>query len=318
MKEVLNKGICFFILFLLFTGLFPLKLQGGNEWSILKGPYLGQKPPGMTPELFAPGIISTDASEGSSGFLNKASVFLFQRIIDRKSHTYILRQENNRWTDPVLIPFWEQMVHNGDFTISPDEKTMIYQVKKESNGRLDSNIWKVEFQNGEWGPCLEFSPPINTPYDESFASESRNGNLYFFSRRPGGVGKSDLYVCYFTNGQYSDPINLKELNTPHHEWDPFIAPDESYLIFCSTKPGGMGQDDLYISFRNHENQWCEPIHLDNGFNSSRSDNRPYVTRDGLYFFFTSTQRGNRDIYWVDAKIIENVKPEELNPSKARE
>jgi len=125
------------------------------------------------------------------------------------------------------------------------------------------------------------------------------------------VGQSDLYLSEYNDGKYANPVNLEVLNTQFHEWDPYIAPDESYLIFCSTRPGGMGQDDLYISYRNNQNQWSKPILLDDRFNSSRSENRPYVTHDGRYFFFTSSRKGNRDIYWVDAKIIEELKPEEL-------
>jgi len=312
MKTKFFSIVVFLILiFFILPTLAQKNTKGKSDFTVLKGPYLGQKPPGLIPEIFAPGIISTEESEGSSGFMLKGSIFIFQKFIDRKSHTYIMRLRDNRWSEPELVPFWEQLVHNGDFTISPDDKTLMYQVKRPVSGRLDSNIWKVELLNGQWGKRVEFPPPINTSYDESFASESTNGYLYFFSRRPGGVGKSDLYICRYKNGGYSEPINVKNLNTSHHEWDPYIAPDESYLIFCSTRPGGLGQDDLYISYRNHQNQWCEPVHLDDRFNSPRSENRPYVTHDGLYFFFTSTKSGNRDIYWVDARVIEDLKPKDL-------
>ena len=282
-----------------------------KDFPVLKGPYLGQKPPGMTPEIFAPDIISTAEHEGSSGFAMKGTVFIFQRFIKRESHTYIMRFKDNVWSTPVLIPFWKQLIHNGDFVISPDDKTLLYQVKQDHFGQLESNIWQVKLLGDLWGPRSALPAPINTSYDESFASRASNGNLYFFSRRPGGVGKSDLYMSSDKNGVYSEPINLKELNTRFHEWDPYIAPDESYLIFCSTKPGGMGSDDFYISFKSHNNQWTDPVNMGNQINSPRSENRPYITNDGRFFFYTSSRRGNRDIYWVDAKIIEKLKPDEL-------
>ncbi len=284
-------------------------LSQQSDLPVLKGPYLGQKPPGTTPEIFAPEIISTDESEGSSGFARNGMVFIFQRFINRKCHTYIMTRQGDLWSKPKLIPFWKQLIHNGDFVISPDDITMLYQVKHDQSGELESNIWEVKLFIDRWGPRSALPAPINTLYDESFASRASNGNLYFFSRRPGGVGQSDLYQSEFKNGVYADPINLKKLNTQFHEWDPYIAPDESYIIFCSTKPGGMGGDDLYISFKNHEKQWCHPLHLGNRFNSSSSENRPYVTNDGRFFFYTSSKRGHRDIYWVDAKIIEELKPE---------
>lgn len=300
----MKKPIHFlFLILLIFTFGASHTLKKSIKFPVLRGPYLGQKPPGMTPKIFAPGIISTDMSEGSSGFAHNGTVFVFQRFIDRKCHTYIMRLKNNQWSPPALIPFWKQLIHNGDFVLSPDDRTMFYQVKTEISGRLDSDIWKVELPGREWGARSRLPAPINTSYDESFASQASDGTLYFFSRRPGGVGQSDLYIAQCKNGVYADPINLKVLNTQYHEWDPYIAPDQTYLIFCSAKPGGFGQDDLYISFKNTENQWGDPIHLDRRFNSPRSENRPYITHDGKYFFFTSYRRGNRDIYWVDAKII---------------
>jgi hypothetical protein len=79
--------------------------------------------------------------------------------------------------------------------------------------------------------------PVNTPHFESYASDTAAGTLYFFSRRPGGKGRSDLWRCAGSGGKYAEAVNLEPLNTEYEEWDPFIAPDESYLIFCSTQGG---------------------------------------------------------------------------------
>jgi hypothetical protein len=282
-------------------------LAQNNEFPELTGPYLGQQPPGMTPEIFAPGIISTNGDEGSSGFALNGSVYIFQRFIDHRCHTYIMTLEGNRWSEPELIPFWKQLLHNGDFVIDPDDRTMFYQVKSEVSGLLQSDIWEVKLAKDGWGKRSALLPPINTDFDESFASRASNGNLYFFSNRPGGKGKSDLYWCEYKGGVYGEPFNISELNTEYHEWDPYISPDEKYLIFCSTKPEGYGKDDLYISFKDKNNEWCSPVNMGKAFNSANSENRPYVTNDGRYFFYTSSKTENRDIYWVDAKIIDELK-----------
>ncbi len=273
----------------------------------LRGPYLGQKLPGMTPKPFAPGIITTKENEGSSGFALDGSVYLFQKFLDRRCQTFIMRLGDSVWTGPELIPFWETMAHNGDFVFSCDDRTMLYQVKTETDAGLVSNIWRVEVTDSGWGERTALPFPVNTAYDESFASESANGNLYFFSRRPGGKGLSDLYMCASKNGVYADPVNLEALNTEHHEWDPFIAPDESYLIFCSTKPEGYGGDDFYISFKSETGFWTRPVNMGEEINSPGSENRPCVTRDGRYFFYTTTRNGNRDIFWVEARYLERFR-----------
>ena len=119
---------------------------------------------------------------------------------------------------------------------------------------------------------------------------------------------SDIFKSRLIDGKYTrieNPGNA--INTEYHEWDPYVAPDESYLIFCSTKPDGLGGDDLYISFLKKDGSWSAPVHMGKDINSPASENRPYVTTDGKYFFYTSTKRGNRDIYWVDAGIIGDMK-----------
>jgi Tol biopolymer transport system component len=284
-------------------------LTAKEDFPVLKGPYLGQQPPGMTPRIFAQGIICTDDHEGSSGFALKGKRFIFQKFIEWECNTYEMSLKNGTWTKPRLVPFWWLLRHNGDFVMAPDDETMLFQVKTETSGALVSNIWIVKLLNGKWGKEKKLPSPINTKYDESFASQTNKGDLYFFSRRPGGAGKFDLYLARSIPGGYSQPVNLgKPFNTEYDEWDPYIAPDESYMIFCSTKPGGFGYDDFYISFKDSNNKWSEPVNLGKSINSPASDNRPYVTNDGKYFFYTSGRRGNRDIYWVDARFLEQFRP----------
>jgi len=102
-------------------------------------------------------------------------------------------------------------------------------------------------------------------------------------------------------------------NTKYSEDDPFIASDESFLIFCSMRPGGYGIFDLYISFQRMDGTCTKAKNMGPEINTSGEEARPSITPDGKYFFFT---RGNvnpdwRDIFWVDARIIEKLKPDEL-------
>ena len=117
-----------------------------DEFPVLTGPYLGLKPPGMTPESFAPGIITTDASEGCSGWGKNMEYFIFQRWIDGKSKLYIMNQNNGEWNAPMLISFVDKY-QVGDFTIAPDGNTMVFaskiviqEIGSEGEG---ANIWVV-------------------------------------------------------------------------------------------------------------------------------------------------------------------------------
>jgi len=288
---------------------FGLAAGGVQDFPRLTGPYLGQEPPGLAPIPFAPGIIATTDEEGSSGFARGGTVFLFQKFRDRRCHTYISRLVEGAWTAPELIPFWETMVHNGDFVISSDDRTMLYQVRTEPGSGPPSQIWRAEITETGWGERTPLPSPVNTQHFESYASDTSGGTVYFFSGRPGGKGRFDLYRSELAAGKYAQPVNLEVLNTEFQEWDPFVAPDESFIVLCSTKPGGLGGDDLYISFKGKDGAWGSPVHLGKEVNSPGSENRPYVTRDGKYFFFTSTRNGSRDTFWVQAEYLDRFKKE---------
>ena len=283
-----------------------------QDFPVLKGPYLGQKPPGKTPEIFAPGIISSEIGEACSGFGDNGNLFFFRRFESGKSYTYEMVQKNGKWSTPVLLPFSEKY-QLGDFTILPDGKTFIFQsniplkgIEADGEG---GNIYTVKKTGSSWDQPEHVGFTINTKWHDSYPSVASNGTLYFFSRRPGGKGDADLYFSRFENGKYLEPVNMGDnFNTPENDYDPFIAPDESYLIFCSTRPGVYGKDDIFISFRLKNSSWSKPVHMGDKINTSASENCPYVTLDGKYFFFTSDRKGNRDIYWVDAKILNEFKP----------
>jgi len=282
---------------------------GASDLSLprLDGPYLGQQPPGLAPRPFAPGIVTTDGEEGCAGFARGGTVFLFQRFLDGRAHTYITRLKDGVWSTPELIPFWETLAENGDFVFSSDDKTLLYQVRSRTESGPISHIWRAEVKDSGWGEQTPLPAPVNSPHFDSFASDTSGGTLYFFSRRPGGKGGFDLYKSILTAGTYAEPVNLASLNTASDEWDPFIAPNESYIIFCSQKPGGLGRDDLYISFKAEDGSWSAPANLGEEVNSSGSENRPCVTRDGKYFFFTSTREGSRDVFWVAAAYLDRFR-----------
>jgi hypothetical protein len=301
----------FYFILLHFTfSMFPILYAQESHFPVLQGAYLGQTPPGTTPQLFAPGLITSDTSEGCSGWGNDMEFFIFQRWINGKSKLYIMHQNEGKWTQPKPLPFVDEY-QVGDFTIAPDGKTLVFAsnllIKEIGSEGEGGNIWLVEKTATGWGEPRPIGAPINTKYHDSYPSMAANRNLYFFSRKPGGFGQSDLYISEYKNGRYRTPMNLgSRFNTEHHEWDTYIAPDESYMIYCSMMPGGLGGDDLYITFRQSDGNWSDPVHMGKDINTEKSENRPYVSPDGKYLFYTSSIRGNRDIYWVDTKVFDEL------------
>lgn len=140
-------GIVFFIVFVL------ISCAKQDDFPVLSGPYLGQKLPGMTPEVFAPGIISTsDHDELCSGFMNNGTLFIFSRmVLDsdwRNKPTFVMELKNGKWTKPVNAAF--QNLYPYNFTVAPDDKTLWFTSnhahdgsRRPVNPNCDHNLSKI-------------------------------------------------------------------------------------------------------------------------------------------------------------------------------
>ena len=284
-----------------------------GELPVLKGPYLGQKPPGQAPEVFAPGSISTPAAEGASWFSKDGQLFLFARARSALDGILLMEQTAGAWSEPLLAPF-SAGPHDWDFALAPDGKTVLVASGRPAHPGApvprDHSIWVSKRTAQGWSEAERLPAPVNVGQHDSYPSVTEHGTLYFFSRRDGGFGHGDIYRSRLVGGHYVEVENLGEpINGASHEVDPFVAPDESYLIFCSDRPGGYGKDDMYIVFAQAEGGWTAPVNMGEAVNSPHQEYIPSVSRDGRYFFFTTNKSGQRDIYWMDAGIIDRLRSE---------
>ncbi|WP_206539217.1 hypothetical protein [Aquimarina megaterium] len=135
-------------------------------------------------------------------------------------------------------------------------------------------------------------------------SASTKGTYVFDDYKSNDV----IRMSTIKDGKRQKPKLLgKEINTGKWTAHPFIAPDESYLIWDSEKDNGYGDSDLYISFRQQDGSWGAAINMGDKINTSSWESGGYVTPDGKYFFFNKAD-SDGDIFWVDAQVIENLRP----------
>ena len=291
-----------------------------SDFPVLKGPYLGQKPPGMKAEIFAPGIISSSENEVLFGIFKGGTIFFFERAAINFNKDWIYKpiyrteMEDGKWT-PLIKSQKEGKPWFYNYADAPIGLTILFPWTSKLDGSgppKNIDIWRVIKTGNTWSEPFKLEYPINTEKFDSWPSLTKDNTLYFFSTREGGLGKADLYRSCLINGKYTEVENLDEtINTRFWDHDPFIAPDESYLIWCSNQPDGFGGNDLYVAYRKQDGTWSIPKNMGNKINSAVDDSRPYVTPDGKYLFFNSNRTGNRDIYWVGAKTIEELKPDYL-------
>jgi Tol biopolymer transport system component len=296
------------------TSIFLGGFDSQENIPVLKGPYLGQKPPGLTPEVFAPGIVSTDSHEMNTAFTPDGKEFYFCRRINDRNTIVVMKQINGQWTAPEIAPF-SGNYHDRDFTISPDGQKIAFgshRPKQKGGAPTERiNVWIVERTSPtEWGVPYNAGDFINVPRGGNYPCITNNGSLYYFTQKTDGIGNCDLYKSRLINGRYTKPTILdRTINTEHHEWDQYVAPDESYIIFGSQgRLDAMSREgDLYISFRKSDGSWIPAVNMGEGINSRSNEICPVVTLDGKYIFFTSRRGGTNDLYWVDAGIIDSYK-----------
>ncbi len=101
------------------------------------------------------------------------------------------------------------------------------------------------------------------------------------------------------------------MNSTDGDGDPFISPNEDYLIFQSHRSGGFGQADLYISYKKEDGSWTNPRNLGPKINTSEFENAPSVTQDGKYLMFTRREQWLTEkpskICWVSSDFIVRLK-----------
>jgi Tol biopolymer transport system component len=150
------------------------------------------------------------------------------------------------------------------------------------------DIWVMDRTPQGWSEPRNLGEPVNSPQSEWHPSMTARGTLYFGSSRPGGLGLTDLYRATSGGGEWHVENLGAPINTPGDEYEPMIAPDESYLIFMAYRPDSLGASDLYASWH-RGNGWSAPRNLGPPVNSAWIEMSPERSPDGRYFFFSSSR-----------------------------
>jgi hypothetical protein len=261
--------------------------------------YLGQTPPGNIPQIFAPGIISlTGRTEYGISISPVGDEMLFALGNWPYKRTMIMKYENNHWTGPDTVSF--SVTRSAEEAIySPNGQRVYYYAYNPPNPVGGADLCYSVKNGSVWGEPINLGTPLNTSQDEYHPCVVADSSVYFEN----AAGK----ICYskFQNGAYLPRILLPPMfNDPNQAWgNPFVSPDESYFIFNSSRPGGFGGTDLYISYKKIDGSWTNPKNLGNIINTSTNENGVEITDDSLYMTYVS----NNDIYWVGSNFIDSLR-----------
>jgi Tol biopolymer transport system component len=250
------------------------------------------------PQIFGEGIISTGDYETHPAFSPTGDTLYFLKCLPDANFCSICvsYNKNNRWSSPQIVSFSGKFTDVDPF-VTKDGNTIYFvsnrPVIEGEPVKEDWDIWKTERSSTGWDKPVHLDSPVNSSASEYFPTIANNGNLYFGSSRNGGKGRADIYVSKFENNVYSAPENMSDsINTPDNEYEPFIAPDESYIIFMATYPNGVAHGDFYISY-NMKGTWSKAKKLPEPINSSATEWGGKVSNG--YFFFGSSRNKITDV-----------------------
>jgi len=285
-------------------------------------------------QIFAPGFISTGMDERDIAISPDKKNILFSRVFNRKINIIMIIEKNkDGWSNPDVASF-SGKYKDIEPAFTPDGKKLFFASNrplKNEDKPGDFNIWYVKKEKNGWGKPICLNENVNTEKNEFYPSISKSGNLYYTCGYDGSLGKEDIYLSRLKNGKYQKRENLgKNINSKYFEFNAFIDPDEKYIIFTSYgRKDGMGKGDLYISFKDKNNNWTKAVNMGPEINTAESlEYCPFVSFDKKSFFFTSNRflykklytkklnyeeikaiinspgNGNKDIYWINAEIID--------------
>jgi len=141
-------------------------------------------------------------------------------------------------------------------------------------------------------------------------STDLKGDLYFGGQDPDGKTMGDIFVSRYEKGRYRKPEKLDfAVSSDNHEHSPFIAPDDSYIIF-SRASQQRTQLGIFISFKKKDGRWGEAVCLNDIIGCSAGTQCTYVTHDGRYFFYISWGSSNWASFWVKSDFIEKLRPKD--------
>ncbi len=304
----------------------------------LRGPYLGQKPPGDSPEPFAPGVVSCGLFTRDIAWTPDGKELYFSVTAFGFNLIFQARLVDGVWTEPAPAPFARDsrfMFYEPHVT--PDGKRLLFLSDKPrfEGGERNQDIWAVDRAASGWSDPYVVGGSISTDDAEYFPSTTRDGTLYF-TRQPKGDRTNSIYRARPQGGSYGPAEKLgPEVNCGTNRFNAFIDPDERFIIVPAVgMPDTVGDTDYYIVFRNARDEWSRPVNLGRAINTSGGrEFSASLSPDGKYLFFMTSRlnpevprllergaymellsawsrpgNGNATVYWMSAAFLDRLRP----------
>ncbi|HWR33038.1 MAG TPA: OmpA family protein, partial [Chitinophagaceae bacterium] len=268
--------------------------------------------------VFAPQNLGNTVNSAESEYFPTLSIegnelIFTRRINDSNEDFYTSDQKNNHWENATSI---EGNINTPQSeaaqTVSADGQWLIFTARdrKDSYGNYD--LYFSQYSPWGWGDAVNLGGVVNSDqWDAQPCLSPDKRDLYFASRRFGGFGGSDIYVCHLkANGRWTEPENLGgAINTPGDDQCPFIHADNQTLYFTSNGWQGYGENDIFYVRKGYNGTWSKPVNLGYPINTIDDEGTLYIAADGKTAYYASDRsdsKGGLDIYTFELR--QDIRP----------
>lgn len=270
---------------------------------------LMKNPVEFIPKNLGPNINTSNAEYSPTLTADEQTIY-FTVLRPRDSRTihhggfeedfYISKKVNGEWA--VARPLGHPINTHGNegaSCISPDGKNFYFTACNRSDGFGSCDIYYSEWIAGAWSHPINLGSVVNSSFWDSQPSIAPDGKtLYFTSARGGNM---DIYITVKNEkGEWSVPENIgAPVNTTKSEMSPFIHPDGETLYFTSDGHLGMGGFDIFMSKKQIDGTWSQPLNIGYPINTHKDEGYFIVGASGTTAIFASDQLegyGKHDLY----------------------
>jgi Tol biopolymer transport system component len=275
------------------------RLIAGGVVLAITAPVHGRMAEVTAPKVFAPGVVSGPAHDSAPAFTPDGGTLYFQRSSNQGATILETHHGGAAWSQPRVASFsgvWSDL----EPSLAPDGSFLVFisnrptraggvPIDAEYNGKRlpghGGNLWRVDREGDGWGAPWRLPDAVNRSNSTFATSIAADGSVYFMQPLGEG-GKFRLYRSQLRDGTYQPPEPLPFSDGSSNDVDPAVAPDESYLVFGSSRAPAKDMD-LFLVLRGDDGLWGRPVHLGTTVNADGSDAEPRLGPDHCTLYFSS-------------------------------
>jgi OOP family OmpA-OmpF porin len=204
--------------------------------------------------------------------------------------------------------------------LSVDQNSLIFTRRLGTSMQHDEDlVVSTRDDEGVWQLPVSISENINSEFNEGTCTLSADGRTLIFTSCYGrqGYGSCDLYISEKTGDEWSVPKNLgPAINSSAWDSQPSLSADGRRLFFISNRSGGVGSRDIWLAYKNENNEWEKPVNLGRGINTVNDEVSPFIHSNNKTLYYATNGLpgfGGFDIYYSNELDEKWGKPENLGP-----